>query len=73
MIEFNLEELEMLRLILGDKLKHIKGRLAAFKNDEKISNLKKEKLIDETDEELAIVILLEAKIMRIMSERILKN
>ena len=72
MNNYSIEELEIIRLWAGEVQKKLTAKIHQYKIDEKISEKKKEKGIDQTNQELAITNLIEAKTMRELSNRLLE-
>lgn len=70
---FNCEDLENIRILVGNKTKQIKNNIQNFESKTELAADKKEKLINEANQEYSSLILLEAKCMAQLSELIFNN
>ena len=68
---FNIEELEIIRMLSGDKMKILKNRIQQYQTDLKISEEKRPKYLEKANQEFALIALIEAKAMKLISEKTL--
>lgn len=70
--DFNLEDLECIRLLAGKELKFLQARREQYEQDDKMPFLKKEKKLEQVNSDLSQVALLEAKAMHQQAEITIK-
>lgn len=71
--DFSIENLEYIRTVMGERLKILKSRKTGFENDTKISDDKRQKLIEENEFEQAQTIFIEAIAMYKISNSIING
>ena len=70
--DFNLEDLECIRLLAGKELKFLQACREQYEQDDKMPFLKKEKKLEQVNSDLSQVALLEAKAMHQQAEITIK-
>lgn len=70
---FTIEDLENIRIIVGQKTKQIKNNIENFKTKTELNSDKQAKIIEDAEQELATYSLIEAKCMMQIGETILKT
>lgn len=68
---FTVEELEVIRIIMGERMKTLRNRIENFNTQPNLAEDKKLKNIEKNENEFSQVALIEAKAMREISKNIL--
>ena len=68
---FTIEELETIRIVMGERMKTLKNRIENFRIQD-MTDEKKSKNIEKNEIEFSQIALIEAKAMREISNKILK-
>ena len=70
---FTIEQLEYIRIVMGERNTILKGRAKGFQNDKNVSEERKSELIDENSHEQGLTAIIEAIAMREISNSVLSD
>lgn len=70
---YTIEELEIIRNAMGERMKNLKNRIKHFELQDSLSEEKRKKYIGDTESEYGKIALIEAKAMREISKSIIKS
>ena len=67
---FTIEQYEYLRVVIGEKMATLKSRANGFENDDRLTEKRREELLDANRQDYALCAIIEAKAMREISKSI---